>query len=172
MPYFYDLEHTSTSSTATMVETQPHLFCKQAVNGETLGIYGMYASGRQTAGTPGGGTFRLRDYTSSTGGVATGGTNQVPRPKNVRGSVAATSTWNNDASAISTAPAGTVVYRVIAGFAQTGGQGGYVPIVPTQAVQLMTGSTVNNNPTDLEWTSIAFSTSCQFDWLIDIGEGV
>ena len=59
--------------------------------------------------------------------------------------------------------------RMTVGFAQTGGMGGYVPIVPTAAIQMMPNAT---NPVDVEVTSDAATASVTFDLTIDIGEGI
>lgn len=167
MPYFYDLQHNSTTN-ATANTSFTHLFAKTAANQETLALYGMFAAAKN--GTAGGGILRVSASTSSTGGVATGGTAVTPNPKNVRGSAAAQSVWANDVSAItaSTGPTG----RLSVGFAQTGGMGGYVPLVPTAALQMIANSTVTFQPTDWEFTTIAFSSTVNFDYLIDIGEGI
>lgn len=166
MPFFYDLNHRSTSSTASLTETAPHAFAKAGSNVDPVTIVGMFASAQFNTG--GGGTFRLKDNTSTTV-VALNGTGQAPRPKHPR-SPTALSTWVNDASLITAG--GTLNIRCGVGFAQTGGMGGYVPIVPQAAVTLLTGSTAAAGVQDLEWTSIAFSTGVTFDWTIDFGEGV
>lgn len=168
MPYYYDLRQTSTSSTASLTESTTYLFGKCGSNVETVSVVGMFAAAQ--FGTVGGGAFRLKDNTSSTGGVASGGGAVTPILKNRRGP-AATSTWQGNST--TTITVGAVLnQRIAVGFAQTGGMGGYVPIVPQAAVQMISGSTVNFNPTDLELTSISFSTSVTFDWTFEFGEGI
>jgi hypothetical protein len=167
VPFFYDLEHRSTSSTASLTEVvSPHLTGRCGTNVDPVSIVGMFAAAQFN--TVGGGTFRLKDNTSTTTGT-TGGTGQSPRPKHPR-NPAALSTWNNDASAITAG--GTLNTRLGVGFAQTGGMGGYVPIVPQAAVQLLTGSTLAAGVQDLLWTSLAFSTGVTFDWTVEFGEGI
>lgn len=169
MPYFYDLRALSTGSTASLVETGVFLAARAGINVETVGIYGMFAAAE--FGTVGGGAFRLKDNTSSTGGAVSGGGAVTPIAKNRRGNPAATSTWSGNSTATITAGA-VLNQRVAVGFAQTGGMGGYVPLVQQSAVQLLPGSTTNFNPTDLEWTAITFSTSVTFDWTVEFGEGI
>ena len=114
--------------------------------------------------TAGGAQLRFKD---NTGTVASGGTAQTPIPKNRRGNPAAQSAWKNDATAIT--PGGTLLVRGMVGFAQTGGMGGYVPIVPTAAIQMMPNAT---NPVDVEITSLAATASVPFDLQVEIGEGI
>jgi hypothetical protein len=161
LPFFYDLNRSTTTNGTTLTEST-HLWGKTAANQETTSILGLYVSGR--SGTAGGGTLRLKHNTGTT---ASGGTGQTPSPKNLRGNPAAQSTWANDASAI-TAGA-TLVQRVSIGWAQTGGMGGYVPITPQDAVQMMPNAT---NPIDVEVTSLAVGTSVPIDITLEIGEGV
>lgn len=170
MPYFYDLRATSTGSTASLTETGVFLFGRAGANVETFAIYGMFAAAQ--FGTIGGGAMRLKDNTSSTGGNSGGGGAVTPAPKNRRGTPAATSTWTGNSTTAITV--GTNVYnqRVSVGFAQTGGMGGYVPLVQQSAVQVPPGSTVNFNPTDIDFTAITFSTGVTFDWTVEFGEGI
>jgi hypothetical protein len=62
-----------------------------------------------------------------------------------------------------------LVNRFAVGVAQTGGQGGYVPVTPQDAIQLMPNST---NPVDIEVTSIANGTSIPIDVTVEFTEGV
>ena len=112
----------------------------------------------------GGAQLRLK---SNTGSTATGGTGQTPTPKNLRGNPSAQSIWANDGATITNGT--TLTTRLSVGFAQTGGMGGYVPIVPTAAIQMMPNAT---NPIDVEVTSDAATASVTFDATIDIGEGI
>jgi hypothetical protein len=166
VPYFYDLFHTSTTYIAGLAGQV--LWAKTASNQETLAMYGMFANAR--GATAGGGSLRLSANTSSTGGIATSGTAVTPQPKNARGNVAAQSVWANDATTI-TGSSGPLL-RCSIGFAQTGGQGGYVPVVPTAAQQMIAGSTVTFQPTDWEFTSIASTSGIAFDYGVEIGEGI
>lgn len=161
MPFFYDLNHPETSNGSANVESI-HMWGKTIANQETLGIFGIYAASRFA--TAGGGQLRLRDNTGTT---ASGGTSQVPIPRNRRGNPAAQSQWQNDGSAITSGA--TQLVRLTVGFAQTGGMGGYIPIVPNAAVQMMPNAT---NPVDVEIGSVCATASVTFDLTVDIGEGI
>ena len=161
MPYFYDLVRPTTSN-ATAGTESTHMWGHTAANQETCGIYGAYAASRFL--TAGGAQLHVKDNTGTTASL---GTAQTPVPKNRRGNPAAQSLWFNDATAITIGT--TLLNRLSIGFAQTGGMGGYVPIVPTAAIQMMPNST---NPIDVEVTSDAASNSVTFDLTLDIGEGI
>lgn len=161
MPFFYDINRQTTSNGSAGTETS-HLWGKTIANQETTGIYGVYAASRFL--TAGGGQINVKHNTGTT---ASGGTGTTPSPKNLRGNPAAQSVWANDATAIT--PGTVLVLRLTIGFAQTGGMGGYVPIVPTAAIQMMPNAT---NPVDVEITSDMASNSVTFGLLVDIGEGL
>ena len=161
MPYFYDLNRLTTSNGTPNTETV-HLWGVTAANQETTGIYGFYCAARFN--TAGGGTIRMKECTAT---IATGGTTQTAKPKNRRGSAAAQSVWKDDTTAITAG--GTTNVRVSAGFAQTGGMGGYIPIVPTAALQMMPNGT---NPVDVEFATAAATASVPVDITVDIGEGI
>ena len=161
MPFYYDITRATTTNGSGNTESS-HIAGKTVTTQETVGIYGIYATGRSN--TAGGASLRLKD---NTGTVFSGGTATTPTAKNRRGNPAAQSTWVNDATAIT--PGATLLTRLAVGFAQTGGMGGYVPPTQQAAVQMMPGTT---NPVDVEVTSIAATASIVFDLLLDIGEGV
>jgi hypothetical protein len=161
MPYFYDINRQTASNGTANTETT-HLWGKTIANQETTAIYGVYAASRFL--TAGGGQINVKQNTGTT---ASGGTGTTPSPKNIRGSVAAQSVWANDASAIT--PGATLVTRLTVGFAQTGGMGGYVPIVPSAAIQMMPNAT---SPVDVEMTSDMATASVTFGLTVDIGEGI
>ncbi len=121
----------------------------------------MYAAAR--FGNAGGCILRVKD---NTGTVFSGGTAQTPRAKNLRAAPAAQSTWVDDTTTITVGT--TLLIRAMAGFAATGGQGGLVPLVPGDAIQMMPNTT---NPVDIEFTSIASQASVTFDMSFDILEG-
>jgi hypothetical protein len=161
MPYFYDLNRVTTTNGTPNTETV-HLWGVTAANQETVGIYGFYCAARFN--TAGGGALRMKECTAT---IATGGTAQTAKPKNRRGSVAAQSTWKDDTTAITAG--GTTNIRISVGFAQTGGMGGYVPIVPTSAFQMMPNGA---NPIDVEFATAAATASVNVDITVDIGEGI
>lgn len=167
MPFYYDTTRTSTSSTASLTEVvSPHADVRVPTNSDPVAIIGVFATMR--FGTAGGASFRCKDNTSTTSGT-TGGTGATLRPKHPR-NPSALSTWVNDASAITAG--GTLNLRYAVGMAQTGGMGGYVPLVPQSAVQILTGSTLAAGVQDVLFTSIAFSTGVTFDWTVEFGEGI
>jgi hypothetical protein len=161
MPFFYDLSRSVTTN-ASAGTASTHLWGKTIANQETLGIYGIYATGRSA--TAGGGQVRAL---TNTGTVASGGTAMTPQARNLRGSVAAQSTWFNDATAITAGV--TLTQRLSVGFAQTGGMGGWVPLVPSDAFQMMPNSL---NPVDVEFVSAASAASVPFDITLELGEGI
>jgi hypothetical protein len=156
---FYDLNRATTSNGSAGTETT-HMWGKTVANQETVSIMSAYASGR--FGTAGGSILRIK---ANTGTVASGGTAQTPQPKNSR-LPAAASTWFNDATTITAGT--TLLVRMSVGFAQTGGQGGFVPVVAGDALQMMANSV---NPVDVELTSIASAASVTFDLTLGILEG-
>lgn len=161
MPFFYDLKRAFTTSGSANTEVT-ELWGTTIANQETVGIYGIYGACRFA--TAGGAQLKLKH---NTGTIASGGTAQTPSPKNLRGNPAAQSSWKDSATAIT--PGGTLVVRLTVGMAQTGGMGGYVPITPQDAVQMMPNAT---NPVDVELTSNAATASVTGDLTVEIGEGV
>ena len=157
---FYDLTRATTTNAAAGTETT-HMWGKTVANQETVSIMSLYAAGR--FGTAGGSILRIK---ANTGVTASAGTVATAQPKNSRAAVAAQSVWSNDAIAI---VAGTaLLVRMSVGFAQTGGQGGFVPIVPGDALQMMANAL---NPVDVEITSIASSAAVPFDMTLGFLEG-
>jgi len=162
MPW-YDLKRPTVTNAVLGTETT-HMAGKAIAPSETVSLMNMYAAAR--FGNAGG--CILRAKTNTTGGVVfSGGTAQVPTPKNPR-AAAAQSTWVDDTSAITAGT--TLLQRAMAGFAATGGQGGLVPLVPGDAIKMLAGAAASN-PVDIELTSIASQASVNFDWSTDILEG-
>lgn len=161
MPFYYDLMRSITTNGSAGTEST-HMFGQTTSQQETVGLAACYIASRFS--TAGGGQIRIKD---NAGSAATGGVSQTPRPRNLRGSVAAQSLWKNDTSAIT---AGTsLTLRVGIGFAQTGGMGGWVATEPTNKIQMMANAA---NPVDLEFTSNASSNSVTADLTIEFGEGI
>lgn len=160
MPLYYDLNFAFTSSGSAGTEITT-MWGHTAANQETVNIIGLYGTCR--GGVAGGASLRLKD---NTGVTASGGTSQTPLPKNRR-LTAAQSLWLNNGTAITN---GTVLLtRYSVGLAQTGGQGGYIPITPFAGVQMMPNST---NPIDVEVTNLCNGSSIPIDQTLEIGEGV
>lgn len=161
MPFYYDVNRITATAASGGTEAN-HIGAKTVANQETVGISGLYVSGR--GGTAGGATVRLKH---NTGTVYGGGTAQTPAPRNLRGSPAAQLSVVNDATSIT--PGTTLVQRISIGFAQTGGMGGWVATEPTAKVQMMPNTT---NPVDVEVTSIANGATLPIEITMEFGEGV
>lgn len=158
---FYELKRQTVTNGSAGTEST-HMAGKTVANQETVQLVGWYAAAR--AGNAGGNILRVKD---NTGTVFSGGTAQTPIAKNRRAAPAAQSSWVDDTTAIT---AGTVLLqRGFCGFAATGGQGGFTPIVPGAAIMMMPNAT---NPVDVEFTSIASQVSVNFDMGLEIAEGV
>jgi len=160
MPLYYDLNFpfTSSGSAGTEITT---FWGHTAANQETVNVIGLYGTCR--GGVAGGASLRLKDNAGTT---ASGGTSQTARPKNIR-LTAAQSLWFNNGAAITNGTTLTTRYSV--GLAQTGGQGGYIPITPFAGVQLMPNSV---SPVDIEITNLCNGSSIPIDQTLEIGEGV
>ena len=159
---FYDMNRAITTNGSANTEST-HLWGKTVANQETVQIVGIYAASRFA--TAGGGQIRLKDNTGSTASGGTTTTSVVP--KNRRAAPTVQSVWANDGTAIT--PGATLTVRLTVGFAQTGGMGGYVPIVPGAAIQMMPNAT---NPVDVEFVSNAATASVTADLTVDIAEGI
>lgn len=156
---FYDISRATSTSGTTLTEVT-HLRAATVANQETCSIMGVYATARSSSA--GGATINVK---TNSGAAASGGTAHTPGIKNSR-LPAASTTWFDDTSAITAG--GTLNVRMAIGFAQTGGMGGYVPIVPGDAIQMMANAA---NPVDLEITSLAVGTSIPFSLSVDFQEG-
>lgn len=162
MPYFYDVQRETTSTTS---ETT-HLAAKAAASQPTLGIFGVIGSARSL--TAGGGSIRTKiNPNGST--VYSGGTAQTPAKKNTS-NPAAQSTWVNDGTAITAGSAPAT--RSAVGFAQTGGTGGLQPITQQAAYQLQCTSAAGAPPVDLEITSITSTASQTLAITAELGEDI
>jgi hypothetical protein len=161
MPFYYDVVRSFTTN-ASGGTLSPHLWGQTVANQETVGISGVYVASR--FGTAGGAQLRVQDNSGTT---ASGGTAQTPRPRNIRGAVAAQSAWKNDATAITVGT--TLTNRMSIGFAQTGGMGGWVATEPSAKMQMMPNLT---NPVDMEFQSIATTASVTGDLTVEFSEGI
>ena len=161
MPFYYDLVRSVTTNGSGGTESC-HVYGKTIANQETVGVSGVYVGSR--FGTAGGAQLRVK---TNSGTTASGGTSQTPFARNIRGAVAAQSTWFNDATAITVGT--TLTNRVSIGFAQTGGMGGWVATEPSAKIQMMPNAT---NPVNIEFTSVATTASVTGDLTIEFSEGV
>jgi hypothetical protein len=160
MPFYYDVVRATATNGTTLTEST-HLFAVTAANQETVGISGIFVSARGSSA--GGGTIRAK---TNSGTVASGGAGQTPAAKNLR-APAAQSTWKNDASSIT--PGGTLATRIVIGFAQTGGPGGWVAAENSEKIQMMANGA---SPVDFEVTSLAVATSVPIDLTVNFSESV
>ena len=158
MPFYYDTVYvTATNGTTATEQTE--------IWGKTGAVYdaaikAIYAAARFN--TAGGATVRAK---SNTGTTASGGSAQAASARNSRGP-AATVTWLNKGTAITNGT--TLVQRAAVGFAQTGGQGGWVAVEAADALY-MGGNALT--PVDAEFTSIANGSSVPFEAQIEFSEG-
>lgn len=159
MPFYYTVvRETSTNGTTQTLST--HLRGVTISNQETVSIVGLYGVGRH--GTAGGGyIFGIRPATAGTGGTA-----QTPSEANPR-TPAAQSTWTDDTTAIT--PGGTPVTMMIAGIAQTGGQGGWVALEKDMGKKLLPGAVAADS--NFEVGSKAVGVSIPIMTQVDFCEG-
>jgi hypothetical protein len=160
MPFYYDVSRSETSN-ASAGSTSTHFYALTVAEQETCAIKAVYIASR--FGTAGGAQLRLM---GNTGTVASGGTAFTPSKRNMRGNPAAQTTWFDDNTAIT--PGGTLVQRLSIGFAQTGGMGGWVPVEPSDSIQMMANGA---NPIDLEFVSVANAAAVTFDMTVEFSEG-
>lgn len=158
MPYYYDVtRETTTNSTTQTLST--HFRAVTVANQETCRVMGLYGVGRHS--TAGGGyIYGIRPGAAGSGG--TGATESKKKPTDP----AASTTWFDDASAIT--PGTSPVTQIIAGIAQTGGQGGWVALEPDMGLALMPNAGANGN---CEVGSKAVGTSVPIVVAVDFREG-
>jgi hypothetical protein len=161
VPFYYDLNQAVTTNGSAGTENSM-MWGKTVANQETVSLVGLYLASR--FGTAGGGQARIK---TNSGSSASGGGVQIAQPRNIRGNVAAQSVWANSQVTIT---AGTVLQtRMTVGFAQTGGMGGWIPITPQDAIQMMPNAA---SPVDVELTNLAASASVTADMTLEIAEGI
>jgi len=141
MPLYYDTTRQTTTNGSGNTKTV-HLAFMTATPQETARITGVYVD-IYNSSTVGSGFLMVQDAASR----ASGGTVATPRPRNLR-TTAAQLIGTQDGSAITAG--GTLTTRVYIGFAQTGGQNGWVAVEPAAAVQMMSSG---SNPADIEVAS-------------------
>lgn len=159
MPFYYDIVRAHTTSGTANTESTV-LWGTTIANQQVVGIASLYAAARFL--TAGGGQVRLKDNTST---IASGGTTQAARPRNLL-TRAADSVWKNDATTIT--PGATLLTRVTVGFAQAGGMGGWVAPEPDARIRMMPNALT---PVDVEIVSLAASISVPVDVTTEIIEG-
>lgn len=160
MPLYYDVARQTTTNASGNTSTT-HIAGKTVANQETARITGLFARILNSS-TVGSGVCRLRD---NTGTVFSGGTSTTPSARNRR-LTAAQTTFVNDATAITVGT--TLLNRAVVGFAQTGGQNGWVAVEPAAAIQLGANAT---NPIDVEVDSLTTTGSQAIDIGLEFCEG-
>ncbi len=158
MPFYYDVNRPTTSNGTTLTESV-HLWGKTGAAYDAA-VKGVYATAR--SGSAGGASLRIK---FNTGTTASGGTGITANPRNLRGPVA-TTTWAGDATTITAGT--TLTVRLSVGFAQTGGQGGWVPVEAPGALYMGANALT---PVDIEMASIAVGLSVPFDLTVELSEG-
>lgn len=146
----------TSNGTANTLAT--HLRALTIANQMTTRIMGVYANARFN--TAGGAMFAgIRG-----GAAGSGGTSNTPAKVN-NNERAADSTWFDDQSAIT--PGTTPIQQITIGFAQTGGQGGWVALEVDNAIALLANGGANGN---FEFGSFANTASVTFDANIQFQE--
>lgn len=135
-----------------------HLRAATIANQMMARIMGLFVNAR--FGTAGGGLLAL----IRGGAAGSGGTANTPNKKNPNARAADT-TWFDDATAIT---AGTTpLEQLTVGFAQTGGQGGWVALEVDDAPVMLPNGGANGN---LEVASFTPTASVTFDATVDFQE--
>jgi hypothetical protein len=157
MPAYYEIgQPITTNAAAATLSSGPHLTLKTGTNVRAH-IMGLYAGSR--GATAGGGFLRAHTLATAT---SSSGTAVTPAKRNPNSAAATTSAMSSQ-----TGPGTTRTHRILAAFAQTGGQGGWVAPEPDAAVQLLAGGGANGN---LDVDSIANGASQLVDMLIEFAE--
>lgn len=158
MPFYYDYtkEFTTNGTTQTL---STHLRALTVANQESATVVGLYANGRH--GTAGGGVAMLiRPGAAGTGGTA------VTENKRNPNSPAASTTFLDDATAIT--PGTGPITQVTVGFAQTGGNNGWVALEKDHGLKLLPNGGANGNA---EVGTKAVGTSVPINIGIEWAEG-
>jgi hypothetical protein len=159
MPFYYEAHFETTTNGTTATETE-HLLALTAANQRLAQFRSFYVSA--VFGTAGGG--RLRIKTATTAG--SGGAAQTPGPREPSSPAAQTVTTNSGSSFV--AGTGTVTVRLGVGFAQTGGNGGWVATEQDDCFKLEPNGGAKGN---LEIWSLANGVSVPIDITAGFCEG-
>src|SRR6266850_7091449 len=135
MPFYYDLERAFTTN-GTPATLFTHLRVATVANQMTARLSAFYPKARFV--TAGGAFMQL----VTAGTIGSGGTGITPVPRNSK-MPAADTTWFHDGTAIT--PGATPTTRATAGFAQTGGQNGWVATEMDNAITLRQNGGSNGN---------------------------
>jgi hypothetical protein len=166
VPYYYSVTKTPTTpgslftSNGTANTKSTHLRFLTVANQQVAKIMGLFGSARFS--TAGGAMMAL----VRGGAAGSGGTSNTPSKADYFQEPAANLTAFDDASAI-TPGTGPIQQQTI-GFAQTGGQGGWVALEDPDAISLAPNGGANGN---LEMASFASTASVTFDATVRFKEG-
>lgn len=161
MPFYYDVARSASVTNGTPLTLTTHLFAQTVANQAPVKIKAIYPNAMGSAA--GGG--QLRAYWN-TGAVATGGAGQTPSVRGDPRTPVALSVWKNDGTPI--VAGGTLVNKLIIGFAQTGGQVGWMALVDDDTIEMAANAT---NPVDFELASIAVAASVSIGFTVEFSEG-
>lgn len=165
MPYYYSITRTpGTPGTLLTANGTPntlstHFRLATVANQQIARIMGLFANARFN--TAGGGLLML----IRPGTIGSGGTANTPASKKGTLYRAADTTAFDDATAIT--PGATPILQQTVGFAQTGGQGGWVALENDDAFAMAPNAGANGQ---LEVGSKCATASVTFDALIDLKE--
>ena len=148
MPQYYHWQRQATTN-GTPNTCSSHLRLITIANQQNCGVAQLMANVRNST-TAGSGTLMVGRLT---GGAGAGGQSQTPKPMNT-GFAAAQTTAFDDAAAFTGSGTGVVYYQSV-GFAQTGGQGGWVPIERDNCITLAPNGGANGNLTLDSFTATA-----------------
>lgn len=165
MPYYYNISRTpGTPGTLLTASGTPntlatHFRLATVANQMMARIMAMFANGRFS--TAGGGLLML----IRPGTIGSGGTANTPAPKAGTNQPVAATTAFDDATTIT--PGATPVVQQTVGFAQTGGQAGWVALEIDDSVKMGPNAGANGQ---LEVASKCAAASVTFDASLDLQE--
>lgn len=166
MPYYYSVVRTPGTpgtlftSNGTPNTKSTHLRLLTVANQLQAKIMGLFCNARFS--TAGGAMLEI----IRGGAAGSGGTSNTPNKAEPVGEPAASTTAFDDGSAI-TAGTTPVVQQTV-GFAQTGGQGGWVALEDSDAISLAPNGGANGNA---EVASFCSTASVTFDGSLRLKEG-
>ena len=148
MPFYYSINRPATTN-GTPNTCSNHAYLLSVANQANCFVVGIMANVRNSV-TAGSGCLRVARLS----GAPTGGTALDENKRNPDNPVAATTTFG-DATAISYGALSVNYQGIDIGFAQTGGQGGWVALERDHAVTLKANGGANGNVTFDSFTATA-----------------
>ena len=156
MPMYYDVSQRAI--TAGTSETVQINFLT-GTSKPTCSITGVFAN--SVGSTAGGCVFTGSTFATAGTSSGTAVTPGKRNPNNAAAQVVA------NVAAITTTGSSTRTVRIVVGFAQTGGQGGWVAVTPDTALQLVAGGGTNGYA---EFASLANAASQTYNYTIEFYE--